>query len=50
MTPLASFGTLLCVVLACWFLAHIGWARRKDWSESHLLHGPADGCWECEDK
>jgi hypothetical protein len=21
-----------------------------DYADYHLLHGPSDGCWECEDK
>jgi hypothetical protein len=22
----------------------------RDYADFHLLHGPNDGCWECEDK
>lgn len=47
---LQSLGVLLCVVLLAFFGARIGWALRQDWSEYHLLHGPNDGCLECEDK
>jgi len=40
-------------VLALGFLVAIPWAiflDRRDWSEAHLLHGPDDGCLECEGK
>ncbi|WP_324644193.1 hypothetical protein [Pseudarthrobacter sp. LT1] len=53
MIKLQSLGILFCIVLACWFLAHIPWARRRDaqdLAEWHLLHGPNDGCIECADK
>jgi hypothetical protein len=49
MIQLASFGTLACVVLLGWFAAELVrlWETRGD---SHLMHGPNDGCVECEDK
>ncbi|WP_168223098.1 hypothetical protein [Pseudarthrobacter sp. NIBRBAC000502770] len=42
MIQLQSFGILLCVVLAAWFLAAIPAARLHD---KHLLHKPG----ECPD-
>ena len=46
---LQSIGVLFCVVLLGWFAAELVriWETRGD---SHLLHGPKDGCPECVDK
>ena len=51
MIQLQSFGILLCTVLACGFLARMLWAFQQDrLDDYHLMHGPNDGCLECEDK
>ena len=50
MIQLASFGILLCIVLAAGFAAAIPAARRADRAEAHLIHEPGkcpDGA--CED-
>ena len=46
-------AVFLVAVLALICLVAIPWALfldRRDWSEAHLLHGPNDGCLECENK
>ena len=48
MTQLASFGILLCIVLAAGFLAAIPAAWRADRADAHLLHKPGD-CIECDE-
>jgi hypothetical protein len=47
MIQLASFGILLCVVLAAGFLAAIPAAFRADRADAHLLHKPGQ-CAECD--
>jgi hypothetical protein len=32
----------------CWFRACE--LDEADYADFHLMHGPSDGCWECEDK
>lgn len=54
MIQLASQGTLWCIVLCVFF----GVASLRRWRSDraakpapyHLMHGPKDGCWECEGK
>lgn len=46
-----SVGTLLVLVLLVGFGVAIARAIRLDAAnEYHLLHGPSDGCVECEGK
>jgi hypothetical protein len=44
MNPASSIGLLLCVVLACYFLAALGPAIRHD---MHLAHRPGT-CPDCD--
>lgn len=48
MIQLASFGLLLCIVLAAGFAAAIPAAWRADRADTHLLHKPGT-CIECDD-
>ncbi|AYN58885.1 hypothetical protein PP634_gp59 [Arthrobacter phage Richie] len=50
MIQLQSIGILLCVLLAAAAVAYLPIALRLDARDAHLLHGPNDGCLECEDK
>ena len=46
-----SWGVLLCLVLMVGFGVAILPAMRADRADEwHLLHGPNDGCVECEGK
>lgn len=49
MIQLQSIGVLFCVVLLGWFAAELITILQTG-GDSHLLHGPNDGCVECEDK
>jgi len=42
--------TALVVTLAVFFAVAIPWAMRRDRAEYHIMHGPNDGCPECEGK
>ena len=42
--------TALVLALAAFAFVGIFWAIRNDNAEAHLLHGPSDGCLECEGK
>lgn len=48
MIQLASFGVLLCIVLAAGFAAAIPAARRADRADAHLLHLPGT-CRDCDE-
>jgi len=43
---------MIAVVLAMAVFAGVGilWAVRADRADWHLMHGPNDGCGECEGK
>jgi hypothetical protein len=49
-----GFHFLVAVVVVFGFVVVWPWARRRDaedaLAEFHLMHGPASGCVECEDK
>jgi hypothetical protein len=42
--------TAFVVALAAFALVGIFWAIRLDEMDAHLIHGPNDGCAECEGK
>lgn len=42
--------TALVLTLAAFAFVFIFWALRLDEIDAHLLHGPNDGCVECESK
>ena len=54
MIQLASQGTLWCIVLCVFFgvesLRRLRSDREAKPAPYHLMHGPKDDCWECEDK
>ena len=46
-----DIGTLFCILLFIGFGVYALYDRRLDAAdEYHLIHGPSDGCPECESK